>query len=203
MKPKKSPGKLQGTLFSFFSKKESPNKPNGSTSRASGDGSSATKRDSGALDSDSTNKKAKFSPSPRRSATSNIGTTTGGSSKEADTDNPSVASQGLVGKRIKVYWPDDNKWYFGKVIDCSNDGKHTVHYDDGDKERVTLAKEKVSLCVCGRDLAVSFGVFVERKQDVRFYPPNSVKSKVFEFLRQHSLADERLYAYLRVLPCRP
>lgn len=167
MKPKKPPGKLQGTLFSFFSKKESPNKQNG-TSRASGDGSSATKRDSGALDSESTNKKARIDPSPQRSAASNVDTTTEGSSKQADTENTSVAPEGLVGKRIKVYWPDDNKWYFGKVIDCSNDGKHMIHYDDGDKERVTLANEKVSPCVYGRDSAVTSRVYIGPKQDVRF-----------------------------------
>ena len=49
-----------------------------------------------------------------------------------------------MGKRVKVYWPNDHEWYLGKVVGYSpEDGKHTVHYADGDKEKVVLAKEKV------------------------------------------------------------
>lgn len=48
----------------------------------------------------------------------------------------------------QVFWRDDSNWYSGTVIDFS-DGKHLIHYDDGDKERVFLKNEKVkTFCSC-------------------------------------------------------
>lgn len=65
------------------------------------------------------------------------------STAEASPEQPNEGLQELVGKRIRVYWRDDNNWYFGKVIDFS-DGKHLIHYEDGDKEKLVLKNEKVS-----------------------------------------------------------
>ncbi|KAL6596671.1 hypothetical protein ACP70R_047314 [Stipagrostis hirtigluma subsp. patula] len=50
---------------------------------------------------------------------------------------------GLLGKRIKVWWPLDKKFYEGLVqsYDTSK-RKHTVLYDDGDIQALNLAKEK-------------------------------------------------------------
>lgn len=62
----------------------------------------------------------------------------------ADLGQSSKDNEKLVGKRIKVFWRDDNNWYFGKVVDFEReDGKHVVHYDDGDREKLVLANEKV------------------------------------------------------------
>lgn len=113
MKAKKSPPKRQGTLFSFFSKKESPNKPKDSASKAE---SNTSSNSSAALS-------CTAQTTPQHS--------TGGGEK-------------IVGERIKIFWRDDDKWYFGKVAAFSrSDGKHTIQYDDGDKEKLNLASEKV------------------------------------------------------------
>lgn len=122
MKPKKSPQgkgkgspKGQGTLFSFFSKtpaKEPPTK---------------------------SKEKEKEKETPTKPKPSHVTTpSTAGASPE----QPSKDSEKLLGKRIKVFWRDDNNWYFGKVIDYE-DGKHLIHYDDGDKEKLVLKNEKV------------------------------------------------------------
>lgn len=101
-------------MFSFFSKKESPNKPKDSVSKAESNNSSSTS---------STALSCTAQTTPEHS--------TGGGEK-------------IVGKHIKIFWRDDDKWYFGKVeaFSCS-DGKHTIHYDDGDREKLNLASEKV------------------------------------------------------------
>lgn len=135
MKPKKPLGKGQGTLFSFFSK-ETPSKSSDTPNKAAKP-YAPTKPDSA--------KKAKVASS----ATLNAIPTAAAGIKETDSRNPNIGTKlvgkELVGNRVKVYWPDDKEWYFGEVIDFSrDDGKHTVHYADGDKERVTLANEKVS-----------------------------------------------------------
>ncbi|KAL5199789.1 hypothetical protein ABZP36_020992 [Zizania latifolia] len=53
------------------------------------------------------------------------------------------SSADLVGKRIKVWWPLDKKFYEG-VVESRDSSKrrHTVLYDDGDVEMLNLAKEK-------------------------------------------------------------
>ena len=49
-----------------------------------------------------------------------------------------------VDRRVKVYWPEENDWFTGIVSkhDPSTD-KHTVTYDDGDVEEITLATQKM------------------------------------------------------------
>ncbi|XP_077238085.1 uncharacterized protein LOC143879538 isoform X2 [Tasmannia lanceolata] len=49
----------------------------------------------------------------------------------------------LVGSKIKVWWPDDEKFYEGVVdsFDKSN-GKHTIHYLDDEEEVLMLKDEK-------------------------------------------------------------
>ncbi|CAJ2675066.1 unnamed protein product [Trifolium pratense] len=51
--------------------------------------------------------------------------------------------QSLVGKRVKVWWPEDNEFYKG-VVDSfdSSSKKHTVSYDDGDEEILNFDDEK-------------------------------------------------------------
>lgn len=44
------------------------------------------------------------------------------------------------GKRIEVWWEGDNVYYRGTIFEYSkNSDKHTVYYDDGEKEKVSLA----------------------------------------------------------------
>nr|ABC94594.1 AF-4 domain containing protein-like protein [Oryza sativa Indica Group] len=54
-----------------------------------------------------------------------------------------TGSEDLIGKRIKVWWPLDKKFYEGVVESFdSSKRRHTVLYDDGDVEVLNLAKEK-------------------------------------------------------------
>lgn len=64
------------------------------------------------------------------------------STAEASPEQPSGESEGFVGKRIRLFWKDDGRWFVGTVVDYSL-GKHTILYDDGDKEKVVLKNEKV------------------------------------------------------------
>ncbi|CAL5031186.1 unnamed protein product [Urochloa decumbens] len=67
--------------------------------------------------------------------------------QEAEEATPSkrnkMLDENLVGSRIKVWWPDDKKFYKGVVesFDTSSK-KHKVAYDDGDIEVLMLKKEK-------------------------------------------------------------
>lgn len=59
---------------------------------------------------------------------------------------PSIKLPNKPATFSQVFWRDDSNWYSGTVIDFS-DGKHLIHYDDGDKERVFLKNEKVRTLV--------------------------------------------------------
>lgn len=53
------------------------------------------------------------------------------------TDEPPVLL--LVGEKIKVFWPDDNKYYTGVVERIYEEsGKHVVHYFGNDKELLDM-----------------------------------------------------------------
>ncbi|WCJ30381.1 hypothetical protein M5689_011945 [Euphorbia peplus] len=58
-------------------------------------------------------------------------------------ETPDDDGDGMVGKRVKVYWPKDKEYYIGTVdsYNASNK-KHKVLYDDGDEEVLNLKKEK-------------------------------------------------------------
>ncbi|XP_042511174.1 muscle M-line assembly protein unc-89-like [Macadamia integrifolia] len=65
------------------------------------------------------------------------------SSKRKRTPGKEEDGENLVGSRIKVYWPKDRIYYVGAVSSFDPvKMKHTVSYDDGDKEILTLSKEK-------------------------------------------------------------
>jgi FtsZ-binding cell division protein ZapB len=55
--------------------------------------------------------------------------------------------RGLVGKRVRVFWPKDDRYYAGTVKSYRREttGKrrhlHTIHYDDDQTETLNLAKE--------------------------------------------------------------
>jgi len=53
-------------------------------------------------------------------------------------------AEDVIGKRLRIYWADDGKWYKATVRGfLPASGKHRVVYDDGDKEHVLLEKEKI------------------------------------------------------------
>jgi len=46
-----------------------------------------------------------------------------------------------VGWRVAVYWPEDHKFYQGKILDFSADsGRHFVSYKDGDSEWLRISR---------------------------------------------------------------
>eukprot|EP00752_Nemacystus_decipiens_P016520 g14766.t2 len=71
-------------------------------------------------------------------------TVTTPSTAGASPEQSSADSEDFVGKRIRVFWKDDGRWFVGKVVDYSL-GKHTILYDDGDREKVVLKNEKFEL----------------------------------------------------------
>lgn len=49
------------------------------------------------------------------------------------------ASASVVGRRISVFWSDDDAWYTGEVVDYDpHTSKHFIVYDDGDEEWIVL-----------------------------------------------------------------
>jgi hypothetical protein len=52
----------------------------------------------------------------------------------------------VVNQRIQIFWPLDEKWYFGvvKAYDLKSKGHH-IKYDDHDEEWVNLHKEGFKL----------------------------------------------------------
>lgn len=54
----------------------------------------------------------------------------------------------IVGRRIKVFWPLDSKWYYGEVKAYNSARKlHKIVYDDKDEEWLKLQKEQFKLQV--------------------------------------------------------
>lgn len=47
-----------------------------------------------------------------------------------------------VGKRVKIFWPDEKRWFTGRVTASNSKGQQHVSYDDGDKEWISLAEEQ-------------------------------------------------------------
>ncbi|CAL1375158.1 unnamed protein product [Linum trigynum] len=52
----------------------------------------------------------------------------------------------VLNRRIKVFWPLDESWYYGLVSDYDNERKlHHVKYDDRDEEWINLQNERFKL----------------------------------------------------------
>ncbi|CAI8605959.1 unnamed protein product [Vicia faba] len=66
--------------------------------------------------------------------------------------------QKLVGKRVKVLWPEDDMFYEGVVHSFdSSSKKHKVLYDDGDEEILNLDEEKWEIVEADTDPDVEEG----------------------------------------------
>eukprot|EP00850_Spirogloea_muscicola_P017997 SM000160S02538 [mRNA] locus=s160:118607:128498:+ [translate_table: standard] len=62
-----------------------------------------------------------------------------GSSAEA-----AAAAAALVGRALEVHWPKDDAWYRGTIVAYQRrSGRHTVLYDDGEREAIVLKREAV------------------------------------------------------------
>ena len=50
-----------------------------------------------------------------------------------EAEGPLLGAGGLVGHRIRIYWPGEDRLYAGSVLDWNEvSGEHLVHYDDGE-----------------------------------------------------------------------
>ncbi|XP_078165955.1 binding protein isoform X5 [Carex rostrata] len=77
----------------------------------------------------------------------------------------------LIGKRIKVWWPLDKKYYSG-IVGSYDAGKkkYTILYDDGDKEVLNLAKQQWKLLS-------SDSLAKRQKTDQKTTPKESLEKK--------------------------
>lgn len=63
----------------------------------------------------------------------------------------------ILDRRIKVFWPLDNKWYYGSVKSYDPTNKlHYVRYDDRDEEWLSLKEEKFKLQLLPGETAGKF-----------------------------------------------
>lgn len=81
---------------------------------------------------------------PKSSQTLNPKSTTPVTSSRPPHPSDCSGSRSAVGKKVRVFWPLDEKWYDGRVTSFNEaGGKHTVKYDDGDVEDLDLKSEKI------------------------------------------------------------
>ncbi|KAL3721146.1 hypothetical protein ACJRO7_005896 [Eucalyptus globulus] len=73
--------------------------------------------------------------------------TEGGNDMSKGTSRESgVLADGLIGRRIKVWWPLDEMFYDGRIQSYDHlMKKHKVLYDDGDEETLNLVEERWEL----------------------------------------------------------
>ncbi|XP_057860286.2 sister chromatid cohesion protein PDS5 homolog C [Cryptomeria japonica] len=84
----------------------------------------------------------------------------------------------IIGRRIKVFWPLDDKWYAGHVKEFRAKTKqHHVVYDDGEEEWLVLKQERIKISVEHGEV---FGKSVAAGTAVPFKVPPSVKEGQME-----------------------
>ncbi|KAJ8751174.1 hypothetical protein K2173_016355 [Erythroxylum novogranatense] len=72
----------------------------------------------------------------------------------------------IVGKRIKVYWPESRRWFIGRIKSFDNKKKHhSILYEDGDKEELELSKERFELEILPSE---GFNLRIESKFQKRY-----------------------------------
>ncbi|KAK9809202.1 hypothetical protein WJX72_011258 [[Myrmecia] bisecta] len=66
-----------------------------------------------------------------------------------------IDPEALVGRRMRVYWPDDDGWFLGTATEYFPDtGKHKIEYIDGDVEVVWVAMEQIRLLMYAGEVLV-------------------------------------------------
>jgi DNA mismatch repair protein MSH6 len=59
-------------------------------------------------------------------------------------DIDSIPGPEIIGKRVKMFWPNDDEWYAGTFIGYeASSARHVVAYDDGQREILDLKMERV------------------------------------------------------------
>lgn len=148
----------QSSLFSFFSKakspapaaatpaarpKEEPPAPGTATTSSSSSPSPSLSQEEGhdspQVDPTPTKENA---PPPCIAPSSSPGRRDPPASTKAETKAEPMFGSNVVGRRIEVYWPDDEEYYRGKVTHfLIATGKHRIKYDDGEMEDLSLTQE--------------------------------------------------------------
>ncbi|CAM0950725.1 unnamed protein product [Alopecurus aequalis] len=71
--------------------------------------------------------------------------------------------QAFIGLACKVFWPLDDDWYKGSITGYTElNKKHSVKYDDGEAEDLTLANERIKFSITSDEmkcLNLKFGTF--------------------------------------------
>ena len=79
----------------------------------------------------------------------------------------------VVGSRIKVFWENDNQWFYGYCVQKMKKGQWKIKYDDGDErmepeiDLVACPKKKVvveSIYPTSADGSIDFARMTERQQ---------------------------------------
>ena len=61
--------------------------------------------------------------------------------------------QAFVGLVCKVFWPLDDDWYKGSITAYTElTKKHSVKYDDGEAEDLTLANERIQFSISSEEM---------------------------------------------------
>lgn len=80
----------------------------------------------------------------------------------------------VLNRRIKVFWPLDQSWYYGLVNDYDKERKlHHVKYDDRDEEWIDLQNERFKLLLFPSEVP---GKVERRKSKVQKGSPDEIKS---------------------------
>ncbi|KAI6672044.1 hypothetical protein NL676_006929 [Syzygium grande] len=79
----------------------------------------------------------------RTALQSHVETLRGGNTSKGTSRESGVVADGLVGRRIQVWWPLEEMFYDGRIQSYDPvTKKHKVLYDDGDKETLNLEKDR-------------------------------------------------------------
>ncbi|KAG0560818.1 hypothetical protein KC19_9G016200 [Ceratodon purpureus] len=102
----------------------------------------------------------------------------------------------ILGRRIKVFWRDEDRWFYG-LVKAYNRGRrtHKIVYDDKEEEWVKLHEEKFKLQVLeGEVFGVASGVVVRHSADETGIESriNSLDGKESTMGKQEFLGDEMI-----------
>lgn len=126
--------------------------------------------------------------------------------KWRDVELSSTDPAELIGCKCKVFWPDDKVWYTGVINGYNSEaGIHHVHYDDGDKEDLILAKELIKFYLSDDDIIarklVLQGEMDERKR--LDFQEMAALATVFEDFQEEFRHGELVWAKIKGHPMWP
>lgn len=85
-------------------------------------------------------------------------------------------SHWVLNRRIKVFWPLDQSWYYGLVNDYDKERKlHHVKYDDCDEEWINLQNERFKLLLFPSEVP---GKVERRKSKVQKRSPDEIEGSL-------------------------